>query len=172
MGIRSFVIPVLLLAPAVILAACGSSAKSPDPNSRADVGLKLADCMRSHGVPNFPDPGSSGNISIGPNSGVNPKSPAFQSAQQACKRYLPNKGAPPTMSESQRKAAFTFAQCMRRNGEPDFPDPTLTTPAGVTRVLVLRGMVFAIGSGIDPKTPAFRQAASKCGVTPPQGPPQ
>jgi hypothetical protein len=173
MRVRGFLIPTLVLGSAVALAACGSSAKAPDPSAaRVDAGLELSNCMRSHGVPNFPDPGQGGNISIGPSSGLNPQSPAFQSAQQACRRYFPNRGAPPTMSESERQAAYRFAKCMRRNGEPDFPDPTLTAPAGVTRVLVMRGMVFAIGTGIDPKTAAFREAAARCGVTPPGGAPQ
>jgi hypothetical protein len=39
--------------------------------------------MRSHGVPNFPDPGAS------LPSGVNPQSPAFQAAQQACRQLEP-----------------------------------------------------------------------------------
>jgi hypothetical protein len=54
-------------------------------------GLKFAQCMRSHGVPNFPDPqiqsGPGGGIGVrigGPGSGINPQSPAFQSAQRAC----------------------------------------------------------------------------------------
>jgi hypothetical protein len=54
--------------------------------------LKMADCMRSHGVPNFPDPqirvGPGGHgieQSIGsPGSGLNPNSPAFQHAQSVC----------------------------------------------------------------------------------------
>jgi hypothetical protein len=58
---------------------------------------------------------------------------------------------------------------MRANGQPDFPDPTLGAPAGARLVLVLRGMVFAPGPGIDPKSPAFKQAATRCGVTPPSG---
>lgn len=170
MRVRSFLISGLFLASVVILAACGSSAKSADPTT--DVALKFSQCMRSHGVSNFPDPGSSGDITITPSSGLNPQSPSFQSAQQACKQYAPNDGGPPQMSESQRRAAFRFAQCMRRNGEPEFPDPTLTTPAGATRVLVLRGMVFALGTGINPMSPAFKQAAARCGVTLPGGAPK
>jgi len=120
--------------------------------------------MRSHGVPSFPDPGPSGGLQIGPGSGINPESPAFQSAQQACARFGPKGGGPPAMSESQRLAALAFAKCMRTHGQPNFPDPSFTAPAGATRVLVLRGMVFAFRSGIDPESSAFRQAAAACGV--------
>jgi hypothetical protein len=51
--------------------------------------LAMARCMRSHGVPNFPDPqfqsgpGGGFGIRLG-GAGVNPNSPAFQAAQKAC----------------------------------------------------------------------------------------
>lgn len=122
--------------------------------------------MRSHGVTNFPDPDSSGRIALSPSMA---QSPVFRSAQQACHGYLPKLGGGPSMSASQRQQALKFAECMRANGEPDFPDPTQTARSGASRVLVLRGMVFALGPGINPKSPAFQRAAIKCGVTPPSG---
>ena len=56
--------------------------------------LQFAQCMRAHGVPNFPDPKVSGNtveIGGGPNSGIDPNSSTFQAAQQACASLLPGK---------------------------------------------------------------------------------
>ena len=51
--------------------------------------LKYTDCMRSHGVPNFPDPKeSSGGISIG-GPGLDPNSPQFQAAQNDCRSLAP-----------------------------------------------------------------------------------
>ena len=51
--------------------------------------LKHTDCMRSHGVPNFPDPKeSSGGISIG-GPGLDPNSPQFQAAQNDCRSLAP-----------------------------------------------------------------------------------
>jgi hypothetical protein len=45
------------LACAVALAACGSSGKSSAAASGGSgQGIEYADCMRKHGVPNFPDP--------------------------------------------------------------------------------------------------------------------
>jgi len=53
--------------------------------------LKYSDCMRSHGLPSFPDPKeSSGGISIsigGP--GLDPNSPQFQAAQKDCRSFAP-----------------------------------------------------------------------------------
>jgi hypothetical protein len=59
--------------------------------------LAFADCMRSHGVPKFPDPKatSDGGIDggeIGPRVGVDPNSPQFKAAEQACGKLVP--GAP------------------------------------------------------------------------------
>jgi hypothetical protein len=48
--------------------------------------------MRSHGLANFPDPQTSGNgigLTIGKNSGIDPNSPQFKSAQHACQSLLP-----------------------------------------------------------------------------------
>lgn len=169
MRARNASIALVGVISALALVACGSSSKPAA--TKADAGLELARCMRSHRVPSFPDPPPGGGINISSASGINPQSPAFQAAMRACGRLMPVKQGPPAMSESERQAAFRFARCMRATGQPNFPDPLLTAPAGARLVLVLRGMVFAPGPGIDPKSPAFRQAASRCGVTPPSGPP-
>jgi hypothetical protein len=51
--------------------------------------LKFAVCMRANGVPNYPDPTNNGEIgNNGAINGVNPNSPAFQSAQKTCSRFL------------------------------------------------------------------------------------
>jgi hypothetical protein len=50
--------------------------------------LKFSRCMRSHGVPNFPDP-----IPTDPGAvhllGVDPSSPQYQNAQKACEAPVP-----------------------------------------------------------------------------------
>jgi hypothetical protein len=163
---------IAVLAGACALAGCGSSNK-PAAVSTGDPGLAFARCMRAHGLTGFPDPGRRGEISIAPGSGVDPRSPVFQSAQRACQRLLPKGGVPEQMSASQRRAALAFAECMRANGVSSFPDPSQNapTPGPGRPVLILRGMVFAPGPGVDPGSPAFRQAMTKCGVKPPPGPP-
>jgi hypothetical protein len=58
--------------------------------------LKHSECMRSHGIANFPNPVSNGKgVSIPPMSGVNPASQQFQSAQQACQSLMPGAGGAP-----------------------------------------------------------------------------
>jgi hypothetical protein len=66
-----------------------------DPNLASGRRAKLqtllgyAVCMRSHGVPSFPDPtfsdGGMG-FDIRPGSGINPGSPVFRAAETACAR--------------------------------------------------------------------------------------
>ena len=52
-------------------------------------GRRFSQCVRSHGVPNFPDPGSDGRIPDPATVGVDQGSPKFQAANQACRRYRP-----------------------------------------------------------------------------------
>lgn len=51
--------------------------------------IRFSQCMRSHGVANFPDPqfGANGRVSLkvgGPGSGLDPNSPIFQRAMTIC----------------------------------------------------------------------------------------
>ena len=57
--------------------------------------LAYSQCMRTHGVPNFPDPtfqGGGVQVRFGPGSGINPQSPAFQNAARQCKGVFGGKG--------------------------------------------------------------------------------
>jgi hypothetical protein len=58
----------------------GGTANSGSGNLAKE--LKFARCMRSHGVPDFPDPNKNGGFSG--TSTVNPSSPTFQKAQSTC----------------------------------------------------------------------------------------
>jgi hypothetical protein len=161
---------VVALLGSALLAGCGSTGQPSGTATGAanatpggsDRALQFARCVRAHGVPNFPDPSPGSGIQIGP--GVNPQSPTFQSAQRACKLLLPNKGAPPATPASDRTAALTLARCMRTHGVPQFPDPAFSPPRNAPRVLVMRGIVFAIPALVDPKSPAFQNASQACGT--------
>lgn len=121
------------------------------------AGAKFAACMRSHGVPSFPDPSSSGVISIDSSSGIDPRSPKFQSAQQACRTLLPNGGQPsPAQIAKAQKAALAFSACMRAHGIKDFPDPNFS--GGRISVQIKGGK----GSNLDPNSPTFQAAQKAC----------
>lgn len=51
--------------------------------------LKAAACIRSHGIPNFPDPTFSGGGVHIEHQGLNESSPAFKAAVQACESLIP-----------------------------------------------------------------------------------
>jgi len=53
--------------------------------------LRFSECMRSHGLPNFPDPKETSHegISISSAHPLDPNSPKFQTAQQGCRSLVP-----------------------------------------------------------------------------------
>jgi hypothetical protein len=65
--------------------------------------LKVAACVRSHGVPNFPDPTFSGGGVHIEHQGLNESSPAFKAAVHACESLIP--GGVHGGSGSSREAA-------------------------------------------------------------------
>jgi hypothetical protein len=75
----------------------GGKSTARERSKRLQQALDYAACMRGHGVPNYPDPkaASDGGIDLGefgPGAGVDPNSPQFKAAYQACKKQVP--GAP------------------------------------------------------------------------------
>ncbi len=51
--------------------------------------LSFAGCVRAHGVPSFPDPGSDGRIPDPASVGIDQGSPLFEAANTACGKYRP-----------------------------------------------------------------------------------
>jgi hypothetical protein len=118
-------------------------------------GTKFAACMRSHGEPNFPDPNGQGVMTFGANDGIDPGSPKFHSAQEACQKLLP-KHAPPSAAQAAKMQAqaLKFSACMRAHGVPKFPDPTFS--GGGVSLRIDRK------SGLDPNSPQFQAAQKAC----------
>ncbi|HTU78484.1 MAG TPA: hypothetical protein VMF09_06970 [Solirubrobacteraceae bacterium] len=175
------------LALALALAGCGSSSSSPgvahvgstsassgSGGSGASGGgaveskgtgapdqaqmVKFAQCMRTHGEPEFPEP-VEGNIQIHSQNGhgPNPESPQFQAAEKACSKYAPQKVAPsPAQQKEHEEQALKFSECMRHNGVPDFPDPNFS--GGGSRVT----LKISKSGGINPSSPQFQAAQKAC----------
>lgn len=145
-----------------LAAGCGTSAQTHASASRTATALAFAKCMRAHGVPSFPDPGS--NIS-GPYSSIggiqipatiNMHSPAFEGAQSACQGLLSAAVSPsgkPAITDSLKASLIAQAQCMRTHGVPGYQDPVFPPGGGI-------GFTDA---GTDPQSPAYRHAQSVCG---------
>jgi hypothetical protein len=118
--------------------------------------LKLAACIRANGVPNFPDPNSSGVIS---GSGIDPSSAQFQAAMRKCRKYAGRGGAPSPAKQAQAQAqALKFSACMRSHGVAGFPDPQFHAGGGVS-ISIKAGN----GTTLDPQSPIFQRAQKACG---------
>ena len=104
------------------ITACGSSGSKP---AHSDSGrtsfLAFSECMRSHGVPSFPDPSARGGINIPQGSNINPFLPSFKAAQAQCHKRLPGGGPPQGVSEQQKERMVRTSECMRAHGVPGFP---------------------------------------------------
>jgi hypothetical protein len=126
-----------LIAIVVLVSACGSSAPSGSngasntaANPNHEKAVKFAECIRSNGVSEFPDPNASGQFVYGIKAGssLDPSSAAWQMAIAVCRNLEPSDFMPTTFSTKQIEARDKFAQCVRNNGVPDFPDPTTHGP--------------------------------------------
>jgi hypothetical protein len=88
--------------------------------------LAFAQCMRSHSLPNFPDPQPSGaaKFPTAQELGVSPA--RYQAAEAACQRLLPAGSSdqfPPAEVPLLLSGMTSFSQCMRSHGVPNWPDP-------------------------------------------------
>ena len=102
----------------------GSTSAGGSPNSQL---LAFSQCMRSNGVPNFPDPqAGSSNVKFPGAQQLGVSSSRYQAAQNACQHLLPA-GAddqfPPAEVPLLLSGMRTFSQCMRSHGIQNWPDP-------------------------------------------------
>jgi hypothetical protein len=157
-------------AVAVLATACGGSAPSSASAPTYAQEIALAQCMRGHGVPNFPDPNASGgytltsNGSIGGAGGasIDIDSSQAQAAYGDCRHLLPggpsiSQLAQDVQQEQQRQEQalprlLKYSQCMRSHGLPNFPDfgQSGQSPAPGN------------GAGINPNSPQFQAASTAC----------
>jgi hypothetical protein len=146
-------------------AGVGPGQAIADPAGRSGSGqaLAYAECMRSHGVPSFPDPNAQGGFAIqgGPGSSLNPGSATFQAADKTCRHLLPNDGQPTAAQQAHALAqALKFSQCMRSHGLADFPDPQ-SQPGGGIAIRIHTGPGQA-SNDLNPQSPQFQAAQNAC----------
>src|SRR5579862_3451869 len=176
-AVRSAALAALLAVLGLLAAGCGGSSGAPGvaslgpsaattttgaastgATSKASGAFAFSRCMRSHGVPNFPDPSAGGGIQITAGSGIDPGSSQFQSAQRSCQDLLPAPKAPsPAQIASIKSQLLKYAACMRTHGVPSFPDPQISTNGRGVAVRIQAG-----GGGVDPNSPVFQQAQQTC----------
>jgi hypothetical protein len=128
-----------------------SNAPTTGPQStNAQRMLAFSGCVREHGVPNFPDPDSQGNLPALTQQDLGVSKQTSLAAQHACESLLSRGGSTGTPQQRQLKMAFGLkvAQCLRTHGFPTFPDPT--------------GLSQALPPGIDPSSLQFQTAQATC----------
>ena len=79
-------------APASTQQACQhlfptANASPPVPQAQFQQLVRLSECLREHGVPNWPDPNPDGAFGLPP--ALQSKTPAWPGAARACQRYMP-----------------------------------------------------------------------------------
>jgi hypothetical protein len=160
---------VVAAAVAVLATACGGGSDPPSASAPtyAQV-LALAQCMRSHGVPNFPDPDTVGGYAVTSNgsiegaggSSIDIGSSQAQAAYGDC-QHLP--GAPSIaqleqmvqrelQAEAQaRPDVLKWEQCVRSHGVSALaPGPGGQSPAPGNK------------GALSPNSPQFRAALAAC----------
>jgi hypothetical protein len=150
--------PVLKLIAAAglaLLAACSGPPAPAGPPRAPGGAVAYSRCVRTHGVPGFPDPASDGGIPKAVAQQLGVSQSRLQAAQNACRPLLPDAtsfeqqtrqcltagACPPALVQQMLTADRTFARCMRSHGVPGWPDPTTDSagrpvfnlvPAGIT----------------------------------------
>jgi hypothetical protein len=177
-GVRSAATILASAGLALLAAGCGGSSGSrvaqlarttthtritapSNSGSGKPRALEFSQCMRSHGVPKFPDisnlavlRGGSPKIAASMQQ-LGVSSSQFEAAESACRHLLPNGGkTTPAESQQDLDAMRGFARCMRSHGVPTWPDPT-NGPAGW-------GFDLVNVRGFDPNSPQIDSKMSIC----------
>ena len=106
-----------------------ASSSSAGGSTGATGLLAYSSCVRSHGVPNFPDPTGSGGIPKETAQQLGVGQSQLQAAQNDCKDLLPAGGslsgqANQTITVAQQQYYLKVAACMRSRGVANFPEPS------------------------------------------------
>lgn len=155
---------VLLAGVASLAAGCGGSSgggvahigstttAKPGAGSPAGAALAYSSCIRSHGVPAYPDPATPGLIPKKTPQELGVDSGTLTAAQRACVHLAPNGGSPTSAQVAQyRSSMLRYARCVRSHGVPNMPDPDS------------RGHLdIGPGTPVNVDSPAFQAAFAAC----------
>jgi hypothetical protein len=154
----------IMLLCAGLLGACGGAAHANAPSKVMSAALAYANCMRSHGVPDFPDPNRQGEFQLRPSVRVEngrpapvgdllSNSPAFTAAERACGSFG-SAGRQVTAAHEEQafQKELRAAACIRASGVPSYPDPKLVDGS----------IDLEFNGRFNPDSPAFQRAARKC----------
>ena len=156
------------------VAQLGSSAKpgasSPAALAQGSGAIAFSRCMRSHGVPKFPDPAAGGVLPKIDMQGLGVRRSTYQSANSACQHLLGSNDVETSVTQclssgvcapELRRQIMTeglaFARCMRSDGGvPNWPDPTRYPENGAPIFNLLRVQ------GFDPRSTQIEHKMDAC----------
>lgn len=163
---RAGTVVTVLAATALLTAACGSSPSAAGSGASPGAGspssasgsrlLAYSQCMRSHGVPGFPDPDGSGQISkqavVAAAKSVSIS--VFKTAGNACEHLAPSGLGPAsaTITVQDQQDYLKAVACVRAHGFPSIPDPVFS--GGSVHI--------SVPSGVATSSPQFQQAVHTC----------
>jgi hypothetical protein len=137
--------------------ASGSSAGGGSGVSATQLLDEWAACMRGHGDPNQSDPviNSDQDIEISMRNVSAEMAAEVHDSAGPCGHYLAQatsvlRNGQPLPAGASQAVLVKYAQCMRANGEPDYPDPM---PGATDQHLP---------SGVDPGSAVFQNADKLC----------
>jgi hypothetical protein len=134
---------------ALLASACSSGSASSNGSGTASAAgsassrpaVAFSGCMRSHGVPNYPDPDPNGTLPKASPQQLGVSSSRFNAAQRSCQHLLPATGGsltatslrqcylaedcPQALVQHALTAGRGFARCMRSHGVAYWPDPSI-----------------------------------------------
>ena len=174
---------------ALLAAACGgspsSAGSSPSATGSTDPASAVAysHCVRSRGVPDYPDPGGGGTLPKVSAQQLGVSNSQFQAAQRACQHLLPATGGllnasslrqceltgdcPQALVQQALNEGLSFARCMRSHGVPSWPDPTTDAEGRPYFDLSARGF-----SRQQAHSPQIRAKVNECEHEMPSGLPE
>jgi hypothetical protein len=142
--IAAVILALVLLAAVACSGGSGPSSAgsggSPAAGGSVAAAVSYSRCMRSHGVPNYPDPPGSGQVPKADPQSLGVSTAQLQAAQGSCRQLYPRNGGtlgaslrqceetgncPQAMVHRVMNSMLAFSRCMRAHGVPNWPDPTV-----------------------------------------------
>jgi hypothetical protein len=146
---------VTVIAAALLTQACSSSpasSASAGASATAASAISYSQCMRSHAVPEFPDPvnGAPPKVTSGEQVGVTDA--RLSTAEAACQHLWPYQGTTQALTTQEQQDYLKAAACMRSHGFASFPDPVFSGGS----------VHFPIPASIDTTSNTYLQDRQTC----------
>ena len=144
--IAAAIFALVLLAAVACTGGSGPSSASPGGSpaaggsAAAPSAVGYSHCLRSHGVPGYPDPSGGGPVPKADPQQLGVSGAQLQAAQRSCARQYPGNGGalgaslrqceetgncPQAMVRQVMNSMLSFSRCMRAHGVLNWPDPTV-----------------------------------------------